>query len=65
MKKLFKKVIRMLYLILLIILAAMGIGIAGGVPLQITHKREPNQDTVEYVMSDEEESESEQIKVIE
>lgn len=62
--KTFKKIIRLLRLILLITIAAIGIGLVGGVPLQITHKREPKEDAVEWVLSEQEEPESEQIKII-
>lgn len=60
-----KEIIRLLGVVLLITMAPIGIGLAGGVPLQITHKRESEVHAVEWVMSDEEsEPELDQIKII-
>lgn len=64
--KTFKKIIRILYLVLVITLAALGIGLVGPIPLEITHKREPQEHPIELVKSEDEfdESESDQIKII-
>ncbi len=63
--KSFKKVIRILYLVLVITLAALGIGLVGPIPLEIIHKREPQEHHIELVKSeDESEPESDQIKII-
>jgi len=63
--KLFKKVTRILYLVLVIILATLGIGLVGPIPLEITHKRETQEHPIELVKSeDESESESDQIKIV-
>lgn len=63
--KLFKKVIGILYLVVVITLAALGIGIVGPFPLEITHKRESQEFPIELVQpNDESESESDQIKII-
>jgi hypothetical protein len=64
MKNLFKKTIRLLRLILLIIIAGLGIGLAGGVPLSIVHKKESEETAVEWVRPDEEESEPDQLVII-
>jgi len=63
--KSFKKVIRILYLVLVIILAALGIGLVGPIPLEITHKKEPQEHNIELVQSeDESEPESDQVKIL-
>jgi len=63
--KTFKKVIRILYLVLVITLAALGIGLVGPIPLEVTHKREPQENPIELVKTDDEsETESDQIKII-
>jgi hypothetical protein len=64
MKNIFKKTIRLLRLILLVIIAGIGIGLAGGVPLSISHKKESEETTVEWVRPVEEESESVQPEII-
>lgn len=63
--KSFKKVVRLLYLGLVISLATIGIGLVGPIPLQITHKKMPLEHPIELVRSDDEpEQESDQIKII-
>lgn len=64
MKNIVKKTIRLLRLILLITIAGIGIALAGGVPLSITHKRESEETAVEWVQPDNEECESEQLEMI-
>lgn len=64
MKNIFKKTIRLLRLILLITLAGIGIGLAGGVPLSISPKKESEETAVEWVLPDEEENEQEQLELI-
>lgn len=63
--KLFKKVTRILYLVFVIMLAALGIGIVGPIPLEIKHKRETQEHPIEWVKSeDDSESETDQIKIV-
>jgi len=57
MKNMFKKIIRLFRLILLVTIAGIGIGLVGGVPLTISHKKESEETAVEWVRPDEEESE--------
>lgn len=46
-------------------LAALGIGIIGPIPLEITHKRETQEHPIELVKpEDEPEPESDQVKII-
>lgn len=62
MKKL-RKVFRILRLVFLIVLACTGIGLAGGVPLQTTHKKEAAETTIECVLTDKEENGFEQPEI--
>jgi len=55
-----KKAIRLLALVCLIILACLGIGMSGGVPLpQIKNRRDAEKDAIELVDNQEEEGDSE------
>lgn len=60
----YKKTIRLLRLIILITIAGIGIGLAGGVPLSIPHKKEAEETAIEWVQPDNEESELEQLEII-
>jgi len=53
--KRFKKLLRMIGYILLIILAGFGIGLSGGVPLPTTKKRDRAEFDVELMESNDEE----------
>jgi len=61
MKK-FKRILRLLGLICLIILASVGMGIGGAVPLPMANKKE---DTIELIVesSDDDEAELNELKI--
>ncbi len=54
----------MLFLIMLIVLACMGIGLAGGVPIPTnSSKRDPNKDKTELIESEENKEDDETKKM--
>ncbi|SDB31242.1 hypothetical protein SAMN03097699_0642 [Flavobacteriaceae bacterium MAR_2010_188] len=57
MKK-FKKIIRLLCLILMILLASIGVGLAGGMPIPINARREDMTTEVKIEQVDKKEDES-------
>jgi hypothetical protein len=64
MKKI-KKALRLFALVCLILLATLGIGIAGGIPLTASNKRNQTPDiNIELVETNEDEAEEKEIKSI-
>ncbi len=57
MKK-FKKIIRLLCLILMILLASIGVGLAGGMPIPLTGRREEMTPVIKIEQVDKKEDES-------
>lgn len=62
MKKL-KSVIRVLKLVILIALATIGLGIVGGVPIQVTFKKEVQEPPIEWVIPENEDTDLNEIDI--
>ncbi|MTI89304.1 MAG: hypothetical protein FH748_15215 [Balneolaceae bacterium] len=60
--KCFKSIFRYLRLMLLIVLVCFGIGIAGGIPIPISHKKDPFEAPIELVEEKDDEEEEKKEK---